>query len=317
MPASFDPIAGRGPEGEPGPIGQPRRPAAGAQFLLDALFGDIGGPEFAARYGATPLPASSSAFTTPQLPLISALPGLGGLVDMLREASAGTPAPEDMTGLLGLAGPSTAVPAAPTAPRSPTPVTPSPIQPSEQEELAQAARAVLPRKDSLAPLADEMARGSAERNAAAAAADRGKPGAPVLIDQTRVPGVIAPGAQTAAGIQSAIAAAISADVEIQKRLATIEERKMDLANQKQELTKALAIAELTGQYEGKETLIATLKKRLVDIEEKLADLEAERIRGILAAANRGLALQEREGTRKHLRDTASLMGYSPPGIFAA
>lgn len=125
-----------------------------------------------------------------------------------------------------------------------------------------------------------------------------------------------PGAQAAGTIQDAIARAIGADAEIQRRLVAIEEAKQKLSEEQQNLRAAIAKAEMTGEFEGKETLMAGLKKRLVAVEEKMADLEAERIRGILAAANRGLDIKEKEGKRQHLRETAQVMGYSPPGIFA-
>lgn len=159
------------------------------------------------------------------------------------------------------------------------------------------------------PLLPEAQTASAQPAAIAAAqaTTPGTPGAPGLGAPTTAQG----------GLQGAIAAAIAADVDIQKRLVSIEEAKQKLAEERQNLQKALSVAELTGQYEGKETLVAELRKRLVVIEEKMADLEGERIRGILAAANRGLDLQEKEGKRKHLRETAGLMGYAPPGIFAA
>lgn len=349
MPASYGPLPG---------ANQAVDPSGGPTFKVgDPVGGPIGGAleNIASMLkGNTPWPRTYAQPTTPMappmkpqvgtgasLPALDRLPGLQGLMDMLRnpggtignaiaqpwrEALSGQEAPTALSGSARLmpqpeapnlfslnqpaAGSATATGAggewagisatAPTRPPTAAPssneLPPEASTPGNAGGFPAARAELLP--EAFAPSAQP---------AAIAAARAGVPTAPVKPAEAGVSG----------GIQGAISAAIAADVEIQKRLATIEEAKQALAVERQNLQKAVSIAELTGEYEGKETLIAQLRKRLVTVEEKMADLEAERIRGILAAANRGLDIQEKEGKRKHLRETAGMMGYAPPGIFAA
>lgn len=345
MPASFDPLPQPRKPTEPDPndfltnlglLGQMFNPLAEPpttlpRFGTPSLPPTPASPDLAALLSSLSRPAVSQAqrpAKSPLLPQIAssmgqaalggfdpqrpgpfpsawtplpALPDLGTLLSLLAQGQAGgfdpqhpgaLPSAGPLSGLLGAQeSPLTGVRAA-----APTDITSSPaaLAPTSAQAPTGAALAAVPRDISeLLPPTTPAAQ---------------KP------PPTTAPG--APGAPAAAGgLQGAIAAAIAADTEIQKRLAAIEEAKQALTADEQKLRRALAVAEATGEYEGKPTLIAELRKRLVVVEEKLADLEAERIRGIIATTNRSLNIQEEQGRRANLRDVAKIMGYVPADIF--